>query len=567
MRKSMKSADNVVSRELRREVRDMAATWREIIESSEAVQGDFRRALYAAVFNHPKLQGISPAGAMEVVNLLADEWERQRLRIFREHFRKEVKLPGVRESVIDRLEDAIPDIVKQANVGLLDNAAFRNAVAPKFGVARFDGETAKAVYKLAQEAQAVPAGVVRNRLLSQMVDAIRRSDTIRASEVFRDYWYAAMLSGIRTQVDNGLSILNGTLTTALAFAKNPKSAKLLTAAYGRGLAEAAADFVPILKGERWRLHNIDTERPASALESLLKSQNLAAKALGSFAVVSRLINALDHLNSLSTRQAMIAWALHRMDPQQADALLSVSPQDIADARERAIQEGTPKSLLRNRVREILEERIPTEVIISATDLGRQASFQNVPTGILGHFYQFLRKLDDVPYLGGFTRIISGTAFARYAINYTNDILNYLPPVGLTRWYLSSPTVAKMEMTPESRDLILAKSAFGTLLAAAAAAAFLGDDDDDEKKRAIDITGSFRSLPTSKRNQLLAEGRQPSGIPTCRTVSFRLPASLERLARCAIASCSTGNGGRRTPWRHSWPMAPSPGCSSSAIRRR
>lgn len=521
MRASMKKADNVVSRELRREVRDMGATWRKIIESSEAVQGDFRRALYAAVFAHPELEGISPEGATEVVNILADEWERQRLKIFRQEFRKEVKLPGVRERVIDKLEEAIPDIVRQANIGLLDNAAFRNAVAPKFGVARFDGETARVVNKLAQEAQAAPAGVVRNRLLSQMVDAIRRADSIRGAEVFRDYWYAAMLSGIRTQVDNGLSILNGTLTTALAVAKRPKAAKLVTTEYMQGLTAAAQDFVPILKGERWRLHNIDTERPATALESLLKSQSPVAKVIGSMAFVSRLINALDHLNSLSTRQAMIAWGLHRMDPEQANALLSVSRDDIDSARERAIQEGTPKNLLPNRVREILEERIPPEVVLSATDLGRQASYQNTPTGLLGHFYQFITKLDDMPFLGKFTRILSGTAFARYAINYTNDILNYVAPVGLTRWYLSAPGVGKVEMTPESRDLILAKAAFGTLLAAAAAAVFLGDDDDDEKKRALDITGSFRSLPTTKKNQLLSEGRQPYSIRLGDTyVSYR-----------------------------------------------
>lgn len=522
MRASMKKADNVVARELRREVRDMATNWRSMIEASEAVQGDFRRALYAAVFNHPELRGISPEGATEVVNLLADEWERQRLRIFRQEFQKEVKLPGVRQSVIDKLQEAIPDIVRQANIGLLDNEAFRNAVAPKFGVSKFDGETAEIVKRMAQEAQALPAGVVRNRVLSQIVDAIRTADGIRGVELFRDYWYAAMLSGIRTLVDNGISILNGTLTAALAVARHPKSAKLVTTAYVRNLAEAARDFVPILEGERWRLHNIDTDRPASALESLLRSKNILAKMLGSAAFVSRLINALDHLNSLSTRGAMIAWGLHRMDPERAKAILSVSKEEISAAREQAIQEGTPKNLLPNRIREILEERVPSEIVIAATDIGRQASYQNTPTGILGHFYQFITKLDDFPFIGRFTRIISGTAFARYAINYTNDLLNYVAPVGLARWYLSAPGVGKIETTPENRELILMKSMFGTVLAAAAAAVFLGDDDDDdEKKRAIDLTGSFRSLPTSKKNQLLSEGRHPYSIRVGDTyISYR-----------------------------------------------
>lgn len=514
VRKAMKDADNVVSRELKREVKDLGVNWGDIIRSSEAVQGDFRRALYRTVLEHPKLTGITPKAVTEIVNLLANEWERQRLRIFRQEFAKEVKLPGVSDKTMNRLEEAIPAIVIQANVGLLDNEAFRNAVAPKFGVEQFDGKTADLVYKLAQEAQGMK-GVNRTKLLNRITDTIQRAGGVSKSDVFRDYWFAAMLSGIRTMVDNGLSILNGGMTTALAAMSNPKAAPLMTRAYLGGLAEAGSDFVPILKGERWRTHNVDIDRPASALDAMLASPNPFKKAIGSAAYVSRLISALDHLNALSTRQAMMAWAAMRSDPVAAKAMLEVSPEQREAAREQAIQEGTEKSLLRKRTREILEERVPIETIITATNLGLLASFQNDPYGVAGHFYQFIKRLDKLPGFGKFTRLVSGVAFARYALNYTNDILNYVSPIGIMRWYASSPGMQDKEhglkITEEERQLIMMKSVMGSLVAAAAAAVFLGDDDDDEKKRAIDITGSFKSLDPEKRNQLLSEGRQPYSI--------------------------------------------------------
>ncbi|TXH49497.1 MAG: hypothetical protein E6Q97_22620 [Desulfurellales bacterium] len=522
----MKRSDNVVARELKREVRDMAQTWREILTSSLDVQGDHRRAMYARVFAHPELQGISPAGATEIVNLLSDEWERQRMKIFRQEFKKEVPLPGVREKDLKKLEESLPAIVIQANLGMLDNETFRNAIAPKYGVATFDGPTAEKVNKLAQAAQAAPAGVVRSRIVAQMMDAIRRSDTVQFKDIFRDYWFAAMLSGIRTQVDNGMSILNGVINTGMAMGRNPGAAPLIAAAYLRGFGEAAADFVPILKGERWRMHNVDIERPASALEALKQSQNVVARLFGNAAFVSRMIGALDHLNSLSTREAMKAWAMYRISPEDAKRALSTSKEDIDAARERAIQENTPKALLNKRVREILEERIPVEAVLSATDMGRQVSFQNEPYGLLGHFYRFIQNASNMEggkgaqadrfrqTTGAFLRIISGTAFARYALNYTNDILNYVAPVALYRWYQSSPANegrSGLEFSPEFRELLITKSILGTLVATVAAAVFLGDDDDEERQRAIDITGSFRGLDSKKRNQLLSEGRQPYSI--------------------------------------------------------
>jgi hypothetical protein len=122
------------------------------------------------------------------------------------------------------------------------------------------------------------------------------------------------------------------------------------------------------------------------------------------------------------------------------------------------------------------------------------------------------------------KFLSGTSFVRFASNYANELLNYFAPVALWRWYQSAPgrqdTALGLKYSEARRDLLLSKLALGTALTGFAAALFLGDDD-DEKKRAIDITGSFKSLSPEKRNQLLAEGRQPYSIRVGDTyISYR-----------------------------------------------
>jgi hypothetical protein len=510
---AMSKANAVVQRVLKQAQRDYGETWRTILTDSIEAQGNHRIEIYRRIKAHPELQNLDQAGAIELANLLSDAWERERMKLFRAEFRKKVALPNVKEGDIKKLQTALPDIVKQANLGLLDDEAFRNALAKQYGVAAIDDATGRKLNDLAQNAQKAPRGVMRNRVLAQMSDLIQTVGGVSKGDILRDYWYAAMLSGIRTQVDNGMAIMNGALTSALAAIRTPAAAGHIGRAYMAGFGEAAKDFVPILKGERWRMANIDIDRPATTLDSLLRNPNPFAKALGSFAVVGRLINALDHLNALSTREAMLAWGIHRASDGEARAMMIPSPTDIADARAQAVREGTPSGLVQKRTREILEARIAPELILSATELGRQVSYQNEPYGFLAHFYNFVRGLENLPRIGKFARIVSGTAFARYAVNYSNDLLNYVAPVALYRWYESAPVrsgESKLNFTPEMRDLILMKAALGTVAAAAAAATFL-EGDDDERKRAIDITGSFKSLDPSKRNQLLAEGRVPYSI--------------------------------------------------------
>lgn len=517
IREAMREADNVVSRELRQTVRDMGMTWRDIITSSLANQANVRLEIYRRITAHPVLRALSPQSTIELSNLLATAWEKERAKIFRAEFRKMVKLPQVNDDVRARLFRAIPRILRWSNIGLLDNEAFRNALAPEFGVETFDGPLAQRINRMAQDAQAV-GGVNRNRAMMQIYETMQRVGGIRWQDVFRDYWYASVLSGIRTHVDSAVNLVNGTINVALASARTPQASPYMWAAYTSGMREAAGDLLPIvLKGELFRNINFNAEQPTNTLEALASSSNLGAKALSLGKYVGRIMVAIDHLNNLATQQAMMAWSMYRQISEgAANQLVNPTPADVAAAEARAQAEGTAPGLMTKRVREILQETVPTEVALSARDIGQAVAFQNKPFGLAGGVYQAIQRLDESFVIGGIRpfKIISGTQFARFALNYTNEILNYVPPVALMRYYQSAPgrqAETKLALGPEERELILMKAAIGTVMGALAAVTFLGDDDEGEKARFIDITGSFKSLDPKKRRQLLSEGRQPYSI--------------------------------------------------------
>jgi hypothetical protein len=513
MRNAMTDADKVFARELKSTVRDMRVVWRDVMTASVESQENMRRKILEELVKAPELKGLSRQGYIDIANLLGKAWEKERARIFQAEFRKQVPLPSVKEDDRRKLFTAIPNILKWANLGLLDNEAFRNAIAPQYGVAKFDGETAKKLNTMAQEAQKV-GGSNRNRLIMDMYNVMQQEGGVRAADVFRDYWYAAVLSGVRTQVDNAMNILTGALTSAMGITMAKSEARgAIAKAYGKGLAEAVHDFWPILwRGELWRNVNFNPNQPANTLEAISKSGNVFAKALGQFKYVGRLMNALDHINALSSEQAMMAWALSRRLPiEHLHRYMTPSETVLRQARARAQAEGTTPDLMDKRVREIVQESIPVEILISARDLRQLVTFTNQPKGVMGGLYRGIQEMEKAA--PGF-KMLSGTQFVRFAGNYTNEILNYVAPVALYRYYMSAPSRqggrGGLKMGEEERQLILAKLALGSALGVMAGALFLGDDD-EEKDRDIDITGSFKSLDPNKRRQVMSEGRQPYSI--------------------------------------------------------
>jgi hypothetical protein len=546
IREAMKKADNVFAREFRKikqvpgepDGPPIEIKWQDILTKALDTQGSVRQKMLQVILADPRLRNLSPAGIAEITNLLTKAWETKRNQIFRAEFQKKVPLPNVKPDVREKLFRSLPRILKYANIAratpgsfsiqdgpdtsLLWEQAFRDAVAPEFGVAELNGVTARKITDLAQKAQA-QSGVNRNEIIQQMFRLMAREGGVRFSDVLRDYWYAAVLSGIRTQVDNAMNVFNGFLNTAMFATMAKKDAGFIAYSALKNLDEGIRDFWPMLwRGELYRSVNFNPDQPGSALEGLGESRNLFAKGISQFKYVGRLINALDHMTALMSDGAAKAYALRKLyGPELARQYLTPSPEVVAAARVRAIAEGTRPELVNKRTREIIQEKLPVEILLTAKEIREMTTFTETPQGLLGSLY---RGLDQAAQGKTLYKVLSGTNFLRFAANSANEILNFALPVALYRYYQSSPGKSEgeygLKFSESRRDLILAKAAFGTALGIFAGALFLGDDDKEEDRN-MDITGSFKSLDPNKRKQLLAEGRQPYSIRFGNTyVSYR-----------------------------------------------
>jgi hypothetical protein len=546
IREAMKKADNVFAREFRKikqvpgepDGPPIEIKWQDILTQALDTQGSVRQKMLQVILADPRLRNLSPAGIAEITNLLTTAWETKRNQIFRAEFQKKVPLPNVKPDVREKLFRSLPRILKYANIAratpgsfsiqdgpdtsLLWEQAFRDAVAPEFGVAEINGVTARKITDLAQKAQAAQ-GVNRNEIIQQMFRLMAREGGVRFSDVLRDYWYAAVLSGIRTQVDNAMNVFNGFLNTAMFATMAKKDAGFIAYSALKGLDEGIRDFWPMLwRGELYRSVNFNPDQPGSALEGLGESRNLFAKGISQFKYVSRLINALDHMTALMSDSTAKAYALRKLyDADVARRYLTPSPEVVAAARARAIAEGTRPELVNKRTREIIQEKLPVDILMTSREIREMTTFTETPQGLLGSLY---RGLDQAAQGKTLYKVLSGTNFLRFAANSANEILNFALPVALYRYYQSAPGKSEgeygLKFSESRRDLILAKAAFGTALGIFAGALFLGDDDKEEDRN-IDITGSFKSLDPNKRKQLLAEGRQPYSIRFGNTyVSYR-----------------------------------------------
>ena len=499
-------ADALVANALGKTAKELGVDWQEIMESAHVAQENTRAGILAKIREHPGLANMKVSDAVELANLLGEQWEKKRNEAVQKALRS-VLGKQARESTVRRVQKALPRIIRWSNLGALSEEAFRDAVAPEFGLASIDGAVAEQLVKMAQAAQAV-GGVNRDRIIRDMYRLMQKSGGVRFGDIVRDYWYAAVLSGTRTMIDSAVNIANGALVTGIMGVRvPPRFQAKFWGAYKDGLAQAVWDALPIIvNGELHRAASYNPDRPGNALEAISEGHGAFGKLIGVGKYVSRIMTAIDHMNALGTREAGLVYAMARSGKEDVVKMLSVTEADIALARVQAEMEGTPKDLMKRRVQEILRSEVPPELHMDAKDISESVNFTNTPKGFAGLLYAAMERAAGgrqlIPGLPLF-KMSLGLAFVRFVSNMANAYLNFVPPISLFRyWAAGTPgRTANKEYSSIERDVLLGQAAIGAAMAAWAATVFLGDDEEDPSKRSVDIVGSLKSLTQDQRNQL------------------------------------------------------------------
>lgn len=535
--RSMKSPDNVVTKALRRLAVEAEIPWAALFQSSWKTQRDVQVGLYKALRSNPDLAKLSKPEVIELTNLFVAAWAREHDIVFQREFARVLGESGVAEPDIARAARALPRIVRWLNLGILDEQRFREAVAPEFGVGSLDDADVIRLGELAQEAQRTPDGVRRNKVYQRMVDIMVASQGISTYDLAKDFWFANILSGLRTWVDVGVGSWVAAFTmTARAAADmtirgRPKTAyrllSTLIRATGEGLANAAdiiatgdTSRLPDTTQRLWdQLHGkgrVDT------LEAAKRAGSGWQRVIGQAAYVRRIMIALDYVGQLGARDAMLLYSAHARNDLEAIAAAErrFDKAETDRARAQARAEMGPKAKkvdVQAREREILEEGIAQDIRDSATVLGKVAALNADPVGWGGIMY---RAISHMPWI---VRAPLGLSFARAAINMAQNASDWLPGAGLvnyarsqvagTDWFQGLPErhpfrLFGLSVPVERSRLILAAQIGGFVLTAAAMGLFLDDDDDD---RPFEISGTWFGLSPAKKSQLMSTGERPLSL--------------------------------------------------------
>ncbi len=539
MKDAMAQADNVVARVMKQARADYGTTWSEIMQDSAKAQDGHRKEIFRRILSHPKLQGLSRAEALEIANLLGKAWEKQRLAIFRREFAKVIKLPNVAEADMVKLKASIPKFIQQINLGLWDNEAFRNAIAPQFGQNPVSEDASRSIYKAAQEAQDAPEGPQRQTKIRRVAQLIAKESGVPIGEIIRGWWYASVLSGIGTQGRNFLGNTSQLVDNFVAFSvRQPDAIPRLISGLLRGMAQnASGEFGSILlRGQEasGRMAE-DIRKPSSAAETMSQDKRLWAKVFSNSKYVGRLMSAVDSFfyasnaemmaNFMAFRKGKMEGASTREEMNQyISEALKVDPnsKEWMDAQAQAEKEAAAGLLadkhigtINRRRIQILNESRPLDIQQDTHRYALEATLNNEPEGVLGAVASSLIQLrSKYPAL---TPIIP---FVRISANVTNMLLDH-SPAGVVKLLLARPEgfqlpiigdslrYPKRHLTEEQFRQLTAKVVVSSIVMMGLAIKAAMDLDDD--KPDFQITGSMDSLTTAKRKQLEEEGIRPYQI--------------------------------------------------------
>jgi len=524
--------------------------WADIFMELPETQKERQREIYRRLMLDQRLKALTPEERLALTNELDRAWQRERRKVF---MRELEKITGLGKSKTDteKVKKATPRLLRLMNLGMLNSKTFRAALAQEYGLKTLDAKESAELRKLGEDVQRAPDGLPRRKLAQQLIERLQALTGSTKAEILESWWTAAVLSGWRTQVDIALSVANGledvtfgSMITALRTG-NGRVVKDAVMGMLSNLPTAMQEALDhVLTGNRSMMRNYDAEVKA-ALEDgnklmgnvgreLIRKGGMARYPGAFMEFVSRLMTALDHINSTSTFQGAKAMALAR-HPDLYEQALRISPEDRAAARQQARLEltagATPATRQQQleetaRMREILEARVPTEVIAHAREIGLEAALQGEPTGLGWFIYQVANKLnttlrqatasyetDAANNVAGRTvlkalrtastivKVLTGTKFVRTVGHSVNRSLSYAPGLGLVRF-------AEGKMQGAKADILLAKQLIGTAVGLALLMA-LRDGEDDEQG----IEGNWSGLTPAQKSQLMAEGKQPYTIWT------------------------------------------------------
>lgn len=412
------------------------------------------------------------------------------------------------------------------------------------------------------------SGIPKSRAYAELVDYVEKNITITPWDKWNSWWYSSVLSSMATQFENVLTAVN-VLTNGFMGAINSNDPVTGFYFYLRGLTNLT-DLNQLASTYKV-FHEIPSEHfnkledagvydyvqrrgeltPARIVTAAIRRQWLknaiernreaggARRLLNVVAVPVRNINVL--MSAVDFTLAQIgsdqkAALLAIKDNKRGDAttaeyrkkireIISTDRESMEAAKREAVLEAKAgyinASDIPLRARELALKKRPDQIIELADRYGLEVTGNIEPYGFPGTIYRgFLQLRREAPAL----RIV--TPFMRYAANWTNTTINFLPAVGLGRYAMHQflrnreykflghefskidPDMSEAQELDMMQRMRMQGLVGFLALSAALYAAIEGLDDENPW---VQFTGSFKFLPPAKRKELMNAGIMPYQI--------------------------------------------------------
>lgn len=465
--------------------------------------------------------GISQEGAIDIQKEIVKAID----QITSDEKKKALKkyLPKAKKGQEKERQTLVDQIVEASNLGAMDEDVYRDAISEKLGPQPMTAADGVIIKKLADRIQTAKSEFDRNKAQEDLIRYIDKNvKGIRWTDVGMSIWYANVLSGLSTQLQNLYGNLTNTISEAyVTMALSPKESgwifKGLFNGYGRGLLEAMdtvkSGYQPI-KGDVKQV-------TASPVLETTTFKGGAWNPYNYLKYVTRLMAATDiffyhGLKEMRSRELAVAAAKkeNKVNPGQsaiAQAKKQLYGEETAwkDAQEQAELEGYTGKEKTRRAYELLEKARPEYILEDSNDAALRGTYNNQPEGALGMLSGVINMAGEKLNIGGIKPIKFIVPFTRIIANVANTALDYSP------WAFGRYAKGAIgyegfgdnyyhKYTQEEKSKLLVKGITGTLAMAALAA--LTDDEDGILEITADGTGDMQ-----KNFELQETGWQPYSI--------------------------------------------------------
>lgn len=542
---------------LRKAAKSRDLKWGDIFNSLPENQEARKAELFDRVKAEPKLKDLTEAQQKRLADSLDESWTFLRNQIFKREFSRLVQLPNVKPADAEKVKSAIGELLKYSNLGLLDNTAFLNALAEKYGLENMDGPTAKKLTDLAQKIQRAKNPAEKARAQLEMMDTFHAAKGIELKDILNSQLYANILSAYTTQLGGNIGgniaqTVAGLTTTGLA---EPTRVGALLKGWTQGMPEAwrqaqsiwstghggqdAAALLAESKGDTFELM-----AKGEVFKQLNERLPKTAKSVQNYAkvmrYVSRFMRAADAMFYYPAREAYARVAAEKIleadysGPElkaQVEKHLGVGIGDYEAAVAQAKNDGfTEKHEIARRASDIIEEkRGQSHAGRTALEQGKRfggtVTLNKDPEGWWGVAYKHgVHFVDDFT-PGGLPVAKPFMMFMRVPTNFINETLNYTPVGGIRAMQGDTGTTQKKdgkyqrrEFTKEEQRRLIIQSMIGTsLIGYFASRALMKKPEDEEDPFDITATGP---RDATQRAQWQAAGNIP--------YSIRIPGTKTRL---------------------------------------